>query len=859
MLWAFVAAVAEPEARWPTGARKLKRGKELEMPDPSDNRARTGWKRGRRVFLAAAIATVAAAGTAYGAFVGLPSNGTLVNNDPPTIDPAQNVNVSDLTGGSLAGGARVPWAAFAQAQAGSSAVNIVVRAFKGGVWQTEGFPESLNFDSTQDAQSPSIDFTGANRTVPWVTWDEPVAALGSVQNIFASRFASQPAPAQNGGQWVLEGQTRASSVQSLNVNTNREAVDPSLIGGTTTAGGNPAPWVTWQEADNGNQSAPTGNPANPNVAGDSRFQIFVSHAVAASGGACPAGTQPVSGGSGTTPHNFCFQDVGIPRVTGPSALDPSLNVDPTRDGIEADIAFTGANDSVPWVVWYENSDNGTTTNGLLNADMVFAARAVADANGNGGFHWQVVGLGTAGKTPTDDVLDAGQSGHGLLGECAQSVSNEQACSLDTFPAGGLTDGNGAENPEVTAGTLVAGKPTTPWVTWDESSTNGGLHSVFVARLDAAGDHFDLLNNGQPISHSGLDSTRPDIVFAGNTPYVSWHETNAVGQTVTFVGHFEGNPADPVFHIDTPSIANTPQGAADDDTTDVRSPIASTCPDDPFTGDGSTCSGGAVGTPFFAYTDNASGPQSLFAQGYTPGATTTGAPSAVTETTASVAGSVSTDGAPTLVHFDFGTSTAYGSTTAPQLLAPASGVSTPVVGALAGLPAGTVIHYRVAAQTDFGTVDGQDATFKTTAPPPLKVGKPTASHASLSGVAKRKAKLAFTLAAGSNAAAIKTISVSLPKGLGFSHKTKTLTKGITVASSSGKHLKLRLGLSHGTLKITLKSAATSVRVTIRAPAITVTAKLARAAKHKKVKRLNVIVKLTNTSNKTTRFSLRLKLS
>ena len=30
-----------------------------------------------------------------------------------------------------------------------------------------------------------------------------------------------------------------------------------------------------------------------------------------------------------------------------------MNVDPTRDGIEPDMAFTGANDTVPWVVWYE--------------------------------------------------------------------------------------------------------------------------------------------------------------------------------------------------------------------------------------------------------------------------------------------------------------------------------------------------------------------------------------------------------------------------------------------------------------------------------------------------------------------------
>ncbi|MGO9753388.1 MAG: hypothetical protein ACLP22_18140 [Solirubrobacteraceae bacterium] len=832
------------------------------MRYPSAGRGRTPWRLGRRLFVVAAIVTIAVAGSAYGAFVGLPLGGAQINNDPPTIDPTQNVNVSDLTAGSLTGAARNPWVAFAQAQTGSSAVNIVVRAFNGGAWQTEGFPESLNHDSTQAAASPSIDFTGANRTVPWVAWDEPVTATAfGTANIFASRLASQPAPAQNGGQWIPEGQGRASGVQSLNINTNREALDPSLIGGTTTAGGNPAPWIAWEEADNGTEAVPTGDPSNPNVATDSRFQIFVSHAVADTSGAnsaCPAGTAPSSGGADTSPGKFCFQDVGIPRVTGPTAtLDPSLNVDPTRDGIQPDIAFTGASDAVPWVVWYENSDNGTTTDGLFNADMVFAARAIADPNGNGGFHWQVVGIGTAGKTATDDVLDSGQSSHGSVGECAQNTTNEQACSLDAFPATGLSDGNGAENPEVTAGTMVAGKATTPWVTWDESSTNGGLHSVFVARLDSAGDHFDLLNNGQAISHSGEDSTRPDIAFAGNTPYVSWHETNAAGATLTFVGHFEGNPADPVFHIDSPEIPSTPQGNGDDDTTDVRSPIASTCPDDPFTSDGSACPGGSVGTPFFAYTDNATGPQELFAQGYTPGTTVTGGASALTETTASVAGTVNTDGAPTLVHFDYGTTTAYGASTTGQLLAPAAGVSTPVNAALSALPAGTLIHYRVVAATDFGTVDGQDATF-TTVSVPIVVGKPTASNEAFSGLGNGRPKLSLTLNAGSNAPGLDKVSVHLPSGVSFASKARTLAQGVTGNGRGGTHIK-SLALSHGTLTITLTSITTSVAITIKRPAITVSSALARKVKHRQVKTLDVTVNATDASNVTTQLVLSIKAS
>ena len=178
----------------------------------------------------AIVASLVCAAGAYAAVVGLPP-GVQVNNDLPAIDPAQDAGLTDLTAGTVtAGNARVPWATFSQ-KSGTSQ-QIFVRAFKGGAWQTQGFPESLNEDATQVAQAPSIDFTGANRTVPWVGWAEPSTVLGHDQ-IFASRFLPQPAPAQGGGQWIHEGQQVASTAPSLNINTNRDAAAPSLIGGTT--------------------------------------------------------------------------------------------------------------------------------------------------------------------------------------------------------------------------------------------------------------------------------------------------------------------------------------------------------------------------------------------------------------------------------------------------------------------------------------------------------------------------------------------------------------------------------------------------------------------------------------------------
>jgi hypothetical protein len=657
----------------------------------------------------AGLASLVCAAGAYASFGGLPASVTQVNNDPPAIDPAQNAGLVDLTTGSLvAGNPRVPWAAFSQKNADGSQ-QIFVRAFKRGAWHTEGFPESLNEDPTQVAQAPSIDFTGAGRAVPWTAWAEPSAVLGGASQIFASRFSLQPPPAQNDGQWIHEGQQLPATAPSLNINTNRAADDPTLFGGTTKAGANPAPWITWQEADNGTTTASTGSATIPKDPANSTFQIFVSHAVPATSGACPAGTKPSRGQS---VGKFCFQQVGIDRVQGPGAAsDPSLNVDPTRDGIQADVAFTGAGDSVPWVVWYENSDNGTVTNGLLNADMVFAARAVADASGDGGFHWQVVGLGTAGKTAANDVLD---TSHGGAGECASSQAAEQACSLNVHPAAGLTDGNGAENPTVAAGTMTPGKPTVPWIAWDESSSNGGQHAVFVARL-VGGDHYALLNNGQPISHSGLDSTRPDIVFSRNTPYVSWHEQNASG-TSTFVGHFEGDPANPVFHIDTPSgIPTTTPVSNDDDVTDVRQPVASTCPADPFTQDGAGCQGNAVGTPLFAFTNTDGGPRAVFAQAYQPDNIQTGTASAPAAGQATLNGSVNPAGAPVEVRFDYGATAAYGSSTTLRLLQP-SELQTSFSAELSGLPAGT-LHYRAVAITDFATFLGADQTVSVSGTPP----------------------------------------------------------------------------------------------------------------------------------------------
>ena len=301
--------------------------------------------------------------------------------------------------------------------------------------------------------------------MPWDAWYEPNAALGGEKQIFASRFVA----ANN--IWQPEGQDRGSGVPSLNINTDKEAENPSVAGGAAVAGADPVPWVAWEEQD-----------GNVNGSGN-HDQIFVSKGVkqAAPNAPC-AGFKPSANASVS---NFCWQQVGLDRLAkdgGSSPTgDPTLNIDPSRNGVEPDITFTGPSDTVGWTVWYEKDPSNI---GLRNNEQVFAAKIVKDANADGGFHWQAVGNGTDGQV---NVLDT--SGKGF-GACAESTDAEDACSLNKLA------GNDAEDPRVATGTLTPGGVTVPWVTWSEDV--GGHHAIFVSRL-VDGDHFELFNGGNPIS------------------------------------------------------------------------------------------------------------------------------------------------------------------------------------------------------------------------------------------------------------------------------------------------------------------------------------------------------------------------
>ena len=374
-------------------------------------------RRLRATLLAAAVLALAAAGSAA-AFQALPPGGQ-VNDDPGAgINP--NLSVSnddptnaDVVGGALtAGGKAVPWAVFRQTEASGAADQIFSRSFAKGAWTTRGigtvggrssaaptFSGSLNFDQLQDGEAPEIDFAGAGRTVPWVTWYEHTTGTGfGNNNVFASRFDNTGDANQN--KWIFAGQSRGNggsgpNVPSLNIHTEQDAENPSVAGGSAVDPTKPGPWVTWQETANNN----------------GRDQIFVSRPIGPGSTNCDTVTpKGVVDGTGHVPAigGFCWQQTGIPRF-GTGGTDPSLNIDPTRNGVEPDIAFTGASDSVPWVVWYEKDSTNNGVSGLTHDnEMVFAAKGIADGvPADGNFKWVAVGNANSATLDATGPIDFG--------------------------------------------------------------------------------------------------------------------------------------------------------------------------------------------------------------------------------------------------------------------------------------------------------------------------------------------------------------------------------------------------------------------------------------------------------------------
>ncbi|KAF0221782.1 MAG: hypothetical protein FD174_113 [Geobacteraceae bacterium] len=98
---------------------------------------------------------------------------------------------------------------------------------------------------------------------------------------------------------------------------------------------------------------------------------------------------------------------------------------------------------------------------------------------------------------------------------------------------------------------------------------------------------------------------------------------------------------------------------------------------------------------------------------TPPSATSGAATSITQTGATLNGTVNDNGADTTITFEYGLTTAHGSSASGGTVASGAG-STAVSAAISGLACGTTYHFRVNAVNSGGTTNGSDQTFTTAA-------------------------------------------------------------------------------------------------------------------------------------------------
>lgn len=207
-------------------------------------------------------------------------------------------------------------------------------------------------------------------------------------------------------------------------------------------------------------------------------------------------------------------------------------------------------------------------------------------------------------------------------------------------------------------------------------------------------------------------------------------------------------------------------------------------------------GGCSGTGTCVVTVNADTTvTATFAQN-APSATT-GAASGVTQTAATLGGTVDPRGAATTCKFQYGTSTSYGSE-APCAAAPGSGSGgVAVSAALSGLTAGTTYHFRVVATNAGGTTNGADATFATTSTSPPGTARLLTATAT---VTRGTAPLKISCSGGTCTGKL-TLTAKVKQG----KKTKVITVGkASFNLAAGKSATLKVKLSSAAKKILAKS-------------------------------------------------------
>jgi hypothetical protein len=132
-------------------------------------------------------------------------------------------------------------------------------------------------------------------------------------------------------------------------------------------------------------------------------------------------------------------------------------------------------------------------------------------------------------------------------------------------------------------------------------------------------------------------------------------------------------------------------------------------------------------------------------------------------------------------------------------------------------------------------------------------KPKLSRVSLSGVGSARPRLSFMLTAGRDAPKLKSVSVTLPRGLRFTRAHAT----VSVAGRGNRRVRYTVSLQHGTLVLRLRSPGRQVHVTIVYPRLQAGGSLVSDLARHHGTRVGLTVRATDALKRTTRLTAKFK--
>ena len=186
-----------------------------------------------------------------------------------------------------------------------------------------------------------------------------------------------------------------------------------------------------------------------------------------------------------------------------------------------------------------------------------------------------------------------------------------------------------------------------------------------------------------------------------------------------------------------------------------------------------------------------------------------------------------------------------------LCSPASGTASSTLISQSGMHTTVASPFTVAGCS--GSQSG--ATGSGSGSQPSPAGRSGIIAAAVKGLASGHPTLSFKLTAGKNAK-LKSFTVKLPRGLSFvRHRVHGRLKLLGLALKGAKVKSL--SLKHGALLVTLRAPVNTLSAKVGPPALKESAALKSAAKHHRLKRLQLTVLLTNTAGKRITSKLPLK--